>query len=343
MTPQRALRRLHPLIHGVVAGLVLLASAGCELAEVTATRAEDRVVVEGLIRLGSPRPAGMVPPDPGGEHVWATVFLHRTVQGEEGANAPEPGARVELVVPGGERVRLQETRLEECVSSTPLEGTGTCYSARVLERAPERGGLNAVGPGSRVDLEVETAGGERLASTTLVPGDYALDGVAHRGTCALPPDTPAPVGWQEAAGAWAYVAETEIRGLAPALAPEGIVVEDDPLLLVGLAVGAADTTIVFPAEFGIFDRFDLDRDLAVRLQRGLPGGTGARVGVNAVDRNYVNWIRGGNFNPSGQVRIPSVQGDGTGFFGSSLTRWFDVTVSEVPGGGAGLPACPVAS
>jgi hypothetical protein len=137
------------------------------------------------------------------------------------------------------------------------------------------------------------------------------------------------------------VAETEISGLGPALAPEGIVVEDDPLALVGIAVGADDTDIVFPTEFGIFDRFDLDRDLAVRLQRGLPDETGARISVNAVDRNYVNWIRGGNFNPSGQVRIPSVQGDGTGFFGSSVTRWFDVAVSPLPGGGMGMPACPV--
>lgn len=40
----------------------------------------------------------------------------------------------------------------------------------------------------------------------------------------------------------------------------------------------------------------------------------------AGDRNYVNWVRGGNFNPSGQVRVPSIVGDGTGVFASLVSR-----------------------
>jgi hypothetical protein len=327
--------------------LALLLSAaltGCELAEITTARAEDRVVVEGLLRLGLPRSAEAGSElDPAGEHIWATVFLHRTVQGEGGLNSPVPGARVALILPDGERVRLQPTALIDCVQTTPVQGTGSCYGARVLEADPARGGIDRIRPGDLVDLEVETSGGERMWSTTRVPGDFGFADPEHRSRCVLPPDTSMPLEWSPSPEAWAYVAETEIDGLAAALAPEGITVERGSLVLVGLSVGADDTTIVFPGEFGVFDRLDLDRDLTVRLQRGLPAGTEARVAVNAVDRNYVNWIRGGNFNPSGPVRIPSVQGDGTGFFGSSVTRWLDVVVSTEPGAGDDLPACPVAT
>jgi hypothetical protein len=34
----------------------------------------------------------------------------------------------------------------------------------------------------------------------------------------------------------------------------------------------------------------------------------------------VNWVRGGSFNPSGTVRVPSISGGGTGVFGSLVTR-----------------------
>lgn len=114
--------------------------------------------------------------------------------------------------------------------------------------------------------------------------------------------------------------------LTAALQDTEIEVEKDPLLLLGLSISESDTTIVFPSEFGLFDRFDLDRDLALLLQTGLPFGTQAGVIVSAVDRSYVNWVRGGNFNPSGEVRVPSLQGDGTGVFGSIVRRRFDVDV-----------------
>ena len=113
--------------------------------------------------------------------------------------------------------------------------------------------------------------------------------------------------------------------------------EDDPLSLLGLSLSAADTSIVYPAELGLFSRTELDHDLSVELQKGLPGGTEAEVTVAAVDGNFVNWARGGNFNPSGPVRVPSVTGDGTGFFGSALVRGFAVSVADpLP---AGLPEC----
>jgi hypothetical protein len=137
------------------------------------------------------------------------------------------------------------------------------------------------------------------------------------------------------------VNETSISGLGSALASEGIEVEEDPLYLLGLSISATDTTVVFPSEFGVFDRFDLDQDLAVRLQRGLPEGTGALVTIAAVERNYVNWARGGNFNPSGQVRVASLRGDGTGVFGAAVVRRFRVLAAEASPGGPS--DCPLGS
>jgi len=186
----------------------------------------------------------------------------------------------------------------------------------------------ALRPGARIDLDIETLESERLTSLTRLPQSFELAWIGHEAACQQPADRPLDVAWTPAEGAWGYLAEAEIAGLPAALAPEGIEVDDDPLLLTGVAVSSSDTTIVFPGEFGVFDRFDLDRDLAVRLQLGVPGGARSRVSVAAVDRNYVNWVRGGNFNPSGQVRVPSVQGDGTGFFGSTVVRWFDVVSGD---------------
>ena len=95
---------------------------------------------------------------------------------------------------------------------------------------------------------------------------------------------------------------------------------------------------MFPSEFGVFDRFDLEQDLALRLQRGLPAGTDAVVTIAAVERNYVNWVRGGSFNPSGQVRVASLRGDGTGVFGAAVVRRFSVVAESGPGGS---PDCPI--
>jgi hypothetical protein len=54
----------------------------------------------------------------------------------------------------------------------------------------------------------------------------------------------------------------------------------------------------------------------------------ADVVIAAADRNYVNWERGGNFNPSGLVRIGSVRGDGFGVFGSLVVKSFQIRVGS---------------
>ena len=99
--------------------------------------------------------------------------------------------------------------------------------------------------------------GATLFGAARVPSSFQIEGMPT--VCRLDPNTLLPISWSKSEGAWAYFNETSILGLPAALEPEGIVVEDDPLELLGLSISDQDTTIVFPSEFGIFDRFDLDR------------------------------------------------------------------------------------
>jgi hypothetical protein len=217
--------------------------------------------------------------------------------------------------------------LDQCLESLPDDATGTCFAADSALAAQ-------LLPGDALELTITLGGGGSVLGALTLPGAFALTEVAD--VCRLPPDTPLDLSWSRSDGAWAYINETVIEGLPEALAAEGIEA-DDPLYLLGLSVSAADTTVTFPAEFGAFDRFDLDQDLAVRLQRGLPDETTATVSIAAVERNYVNWVRGGNFNPSGLVRVSSLRGDATGVFGGVVVRELGVLSASV--GPVGVPSC----
>lgn len=304
------------------AALLLLGAAGCTLADVVVPESDDRLVVEAVLRTDAER---------------QTIVLHRSVRGN--ASAAEPGASVVVRGPGGRAVAFAESD-EDCIgnrgdyAADTLEVRVSCY------RSPAGEG-RWVRPGERYELEVSTTRGERARGTTTVPGAFALrtlpftdDGSAPV-ACALPAGTLLPVRWSRSAGAWGYVAPLRIFGLAASL-PPGVSVPE-PLELLGLAVSAADTAIVLPSEFGIFDRFDLDQALLRLLQGGLPAGTTARVTVAAADRNYINGVRGGSFNPSGQVRISSVTGDGVGVFGSLVPLQAAVEAGPAR---AGRPPCP---
>ncbi len=305
--------------------LALLAASACELQEVTLVEARDVVVAEVYVELGLP-----------GNGDRATAFLHRTLEGATGSSRPVPGATVIISRADGSSVEMGETDLEACVRTTPIGASGTCYWAAT-------GVAGRIQPGDTLDLEIGLEDGGVLRGSTVVPGDFGLltPPPPYAGDppgCLQRPSTPLELRWTRSEGAWAYVNETLIFGLRAALEPKGIPVESDPLYLLGVSISARDTAIVFPGEFGVFNRFELDQGLALELQKGLPDGTDARVTISAADRNYVNWIRGGNFNPSGQVRIPSVRGDGTGVFGSAVTQ--TVRVFTTTGGvAAGLPAC----
>ena len=243
---------------------------------------------------------------------------------------PVPGAQIAIRREDGRVLELAETDQDRCVETLPIGGDGTCYWA-----VPEA--AQWLRPGDRLEVEILLPGGGILEGVTAIPGDFRLAGLPHLAECRLPPDTQLELRWSPSEGAWAYVNETTIAGLDVALAPEGIEAES-PLYLLGLSVSAADTSIVFPGEFGVFNRFELEQDLALRLQRGLPVGTSADVSITATDRNYVNWVRGGNFNPSGQVRIPSLRGDGTGVFASVLVRRWSILVDGAVG--STVPDCP---
>jgi hypothetical protein len=297
--------------------LLTLTLAGCELEEITGVIPEDVVVAEVHVQLAS-----------GASSLKA--FLHRTLdQDGRGKQRPVPGAQISISRSDGLTLELAETEQARCVHSLPSEGDGTCYWA-----APEA--ASRLAPGDRLSLEIRLADGGTIEGVTTVPDDFAFADMSPGAFCRLEPDTPIELRWTRSVGAWAYIAETLILGLGAALQPEGIDV-DDPLYLLGLSVSAGDTSIVFPGEFGLFNRWELDQDVALRLQEGLPSGTSAAVTIAATDRNYVNWVRGSSFNPSGQVRLPSLRGKGTGVFAAQVVR--DVTIRV--GSAIQDPPCPV--
>lgn len=305
----------------------LIGVSGCELQEVTLTQPEDLVVAEAEVVVTRTLP-------PGGEdpervpHLIASVFLHRTYGG---ADMLVPNAVVTITArASGLAITVPEVEVAECLLFDASENEfppppGSCYRFAALP--------SPFLPGDQLDLEVTTDRGENLLGTATVPGSFALEDLAYEPVpgpdrdflfCTLPPESLYRISWTPSAGAWAYLAETNIDGLDRIFAPLGIEVPTS-LFLDGLAVGE-DTDIVFPSEFGVFDRFDLDRELSLLLQEGLPAGTFAGVSVSALDRNWVNWARGGSFNPSGAVRVPSVFGDGTGVFGAAVRQGFNVRI-----------------
>lgn len=290
--PTRALIRRFP--PGILGMLPVALLGGCELQEVTVVDVPDVIVVEAYAVVGE-------------SDAILRAFLGRTVGGA--SQRTVTAARVRVTREDGTLFELEEVEVEECMLEGGTELRGTCYLG-----GPDAAGLR---PGDALALRVELPDGRVLEGDTRIPGDFAIEGEST--LCRMEADTPYELRWSRSAGAHTYVNETVITGLDEALGPEGIEAPRD-LYLLGLSVSDADTTIVFPAEFGVFERFDLDRPLAQRLQLGLPPGTHASVAISAADRNYVNWARGGNFNPSGPVRVPSIRGDGTGVFGSVVTR-----------------------
>jgi hypothetical protein len=285
----------------------LLLLGGCELAEVTAADSEDVLVVEAVLSADD-RP----------QH----VLLHRSIGGN--VVQGEPGAEVTVTGPDDAAYAFTPVALSACARLLPAGGSdvpdapedslvagGSCY---------EGPGELAVLPGATYELRVETERGETVRGRTTVPGDFDL--IRPRtedGPCRLRPRTNLPVEWSASPGAWSYVASLHLDGMAEGLGKEGIP-GPNRLELTAVSVSERDTTLVVPSQFGLFEAGDLDPRLAAYLQGGLPDGAFGRVHVAAADRNYVNAVRGGAFNPSGSTRISSVIGDGVGVFGSIVVR-----------------------
>jgi len=286
----------------------------CELEEVSITEPEPILVAEVYLKVGD-----------GPDELVA--FLQWTLgetDNTELANA--------LIVVEGERgltLDLYRSVRGDCLDAEILDDVeGVCFVAEGLTDG-------SIHPGDHLEVTVALPDGRELAGGVDLPGDFSFLLPVAKGPCALPPEELLELTWNVAEGAWAYSGETLIWGLREALEPLGIDVEADTLSLQGISVSETDTTLVFPKEFGVFDRFDLDRELALILQEGLPRGTEAQVVIAALERNYVNWVRRGNFNPSGAVRVPSLRGDGTGVLGAVVRRTVRVVGTapspELPG------------
>lgn len=329
--PRRAPRRDGSGRVATALALLLAAAPGaCALSDVTIPAGEDRVVVEALLRAGADR---------------QNVLLHRTV--EDGVVRGVTGARVvvrdeasgaEVVfAPAGDACYTLD---DGYTGSGALQVDATCY------RSPVAAG-RFVQPGHTYELRIELPGEGTVRGRTRVPGPFTLRGLAFSpaGTpeeapaCVLPPDTPFPLTWSRANGAWSYLVAMRVSGLREALAGRGIPDVPERLELTGLAVSETDTVLVVPGEVGVFDRFSQNRQLLLALRGGFPAGVDVELLVAAADRNYVNGVRGGRFNPSGQVRISSVGGAGAvGVFGSLVPLATQLRVRRDPAA-AGLPVC----
>lgn len=270
----------------------------CELEETSLTKPETLLVAEVYVNVGE-----------GPDQVVA--FLQQTPG--EALDGSLQETVIQLKGPRGILLNLALADRGLCIENAILNDVeGACFAAPNLKE-------NVLQPGDYVEVGISTPGGKELRGGMTLPQDFTLLS-PEADLCALFPGLPLKVVWEPSSGAWAYAGETLIWNLRDALEPAGIQLEGDSLKLVGFSVSETDTTLVFPQEFGVFDRFDLDRDLALALQEGLPLGAVAEVAVAALDRNYVNWVRGGNFNPSGAVRIPSLLGDGTGVLAGAVRR-----------------------
>ena len=278
--------------------------AGCELEEVVTPDSADVVIVEMYLRT---------------DVQTQVAVLHRTGVLENDTTEVRT-TRFDVSDGTGRVVRFVMAADDVLCGVAPNSHVhGTCY--RSDPATPF-----IITPGQRYDLRIVLAEGGIITGTTDVPADFELIRPAES-ICNLPPATTFDVVWTSSPDAWVYASEINIRGLGPILEAQGIPIDEDPLRLFGLSVSSSDTTISFPNEFGLFDRFDEDLGEAlIFIQNGLPAGTVTDAVIAAADRNYVNWERGGNFNPSGVTRIGSLRGAGFGVFGSLVAKHFRVHV-----------------
>jgi hypothetical protein len=310
-------------IAAVFFGLVV---AGCELTEVAAPAGADLLVVEAVLRVGARQ---------------QYLILHRTLGGR--VVRGERNAHVSVTRPDGPAIPFREVALESCLMTAVTEWdiedlnvAATCYASPI-----EAG--RWVQPAATYDLSILTADGLDVRGRTRVPGTFSfavpavsLDPLTLAARCRLPADS-FDLAWTRSDGAWAYLSTLWLTEWGDELRDQGVEVPD-PLELTGVSVSAADTTIRFPSELGLFQRTDFDQRVLLALQDGLPPEASATLVVLAADRNFTNAIRGGRFNPSGNVRASSVIGGGVGVFGSVLP----LTIRSSADSSGALPAaCPL--
>jgi hypothetical protein len=282
---------------------VLILLAGCEIGQVTLPEPVSSVVAEVYLQVDDGIPS-------------ARALLHRTFGSDE---VPLDGAIIEIRGPNPPAGRFAQSDLDECIDGElPEDLEPACYTLS----GP---GRFLIRPGATLDVRIMLPDGGRLDGAVTLPSDFRIRRPGSSpGACEMHPNSIVNVTWTQSEGAWAYLPEAEIVGLREAFALQGVTVESEPVTLLGLSISQADTTIAFPSEFGVFNRFSGDREVLVALQQGLPPAEDlwGRVFVSAQERNATNWNRGGIFNPSGQVRVPSLFGDGTGVAAGIVNRSF---------------------
>ena len=299
-----------------------LAFGACELAEVEIQPVPELVVAAVSVVLT------IDPLDP--NRIDTRAFALVAVSERE-TPREIPGASVTVVGESGRSLRLREVSdpLVTCV--TQLEGhirppAGSCHVAA----AP---GAHFA-PGERLSLAVELPDGGILRGESRMPGVFTPTGLSlHAGRCRLDPDTGYQFNWAHSAGSWAYIAEARLAGLGD-LWPY-----QESLLLEATLRRDDEPQLAFPRDllFDIFDRWELARV----LHEGLPAGASAEVAVGAIDSNWANWVRLGRIDLQGEVRIPSVFGDGTGMFGTAV-RWkleVESRAADPQAGADDLPRC----
>lgn len=306
--------------------LAPLALGSCELAEVEIEPVPDLVVAAVSVVMT------IDPLDP--SRVDTRAFALLAVGGRQRYRDIEiPGASVTIVGESGRSLRLREVSdpLVTCVTPYPTEG-GTRPPAGSCHVAAMPGAHFA--PGERLSLTVELPDGGILHGESRMPGIFTPTGLSlDAGRCRLDPDTGYQFNWAHSAGSWAYIAEARLVGLGD-LWPN-----QESLLLEATLRRDDEPQLAFPRDllFEIVDRWELARV----LREGLPAGASAEIAVGALDRNWANWVRLGRVELDGEVRIPSVFGDGTGMFGTAV-RWKVEVVSRAADPQAGdddLPLC----
>jgi hypothetical protein len=290
-----------------VATLLGLGAGGCELTSVEIAAPESVVIAEVMLEAGTQ---------------MQRALLYTNLAADE----PLPGADIRVRrVDGAGAGDAAGIAYRPAPDSLCLAGSGagpTVPDPRLVARCYVADDGERVQPGARYAIEIRLDDGRTLTGRTSVPDDFVVLRPATS-PCVL--ETPSlELAWTRSAGAGAYQIEGLLQGLATGLAERGVVDPPDTLRLVGLALGGADTTLVFPTELGLFDRFDL-ADVLLALQDGLPAGATVDLTISAADPNVVNWVRGENQNPSGQIRVSSLSGDGIGLFGGLVVRRLTVT------------------
>ncbi len=306
--------------------LAPLVLGACELAEVAIEPVPDLVVAAVSVVLT------IDPLDP--NRIDTRAFALVAVSERE-TPREIPGAAVTVVGESGRSLRLREVSdpLATCV--TPLElvnGTLTRPPAGSCHVAAMPGAHFA--PGERLSLTVELPDGGILRGESRMPGVFTPTGLSlHGGRCRVDPDNVYQFNWAHSAGSWAYIAEARLAGLGD-LWPH-----QESLFLDTTLRRNDEPQLAFPRD--LFFRFFDEWELARVLHKGLPEGASAEIAVGALDRNWANWVRLGRIDLEGEVRIPSVFGDGTGMFGTAV-RWkleVESRAADPQAGDDDLPLC----